>query len=98
VGSGDGVSLGSGELDGSGDWLGSGLSDADGLTDGSLPEDEPRCGAAFANVPAIKTAAMVGRMNLATFIGLLSASTAVNLERHIGVGSEGRQEAAHGRP
>jgi hypothetical protein len=85
-GSGDGVSLGSGDIDGSGDSLGSGLSDGDGLTEGSPPEEKPMCGAAFAIVPAIRTAANVGRMNLATFMPLLSAAEAENLEPSIEVG------------
>jgi len=78
-GSGDGESLGSGdadgsgEADGSGDGLGSGLTETEGLGDGS-PPDEERCGAAFAIVPAITTAANVVSMSLTIFMGHLSAA------------------------
>ena len=81
LGSGDGESLGSGDSEGSGDGLGSGLTETDRVGEGRAEFDENRCGAAFAMVPAIRTAANVVRVTLRIFMPSLSAQEVVNLDQ-----------------
>jgi hypothetical protein len=80
VGSGAGVSLGSADSEAEGESLGLSLSETLEVGVGSSPDEETRWGAAFAMVPAIRTAASTVSMSRVVFMLRVSAAAAPKLE------------------